>query len=125
VAALLVVVFVGWRWWDETQLWNAAKNHYLSPLQVEENGRLKAIIDACESKLVEDGVMVFNSAVQWEFPSLARGHRNLASDGLLEWARVYEFYLVIPLRADGGFVEAVCEWNPEWRQAEIIQPDGI
>lgn len=118
LVAALVVGFLGWRWWDETQLWNAARQHFLGPLQITENGRLENIILACEAKAREEGILPTDG--KWDFPSLIRGDSILLPSVLLEWERVYKFKLLLTLIGPRGSAEAGCVWDPERHDAEVF-----
>jgi hypothetical protein len=119
VVAALLVGFLGWRWWDEAQLWNAARQHFLGPLQIAENGRLEAIILACEAVAREEGYPLEG---RWDFPSLFRGNDSLTPGPLLEWERLYNFKLLIALLDSRQSVELGCVWDPERHAAEVFIP---
>ena len=93
---IMVVVagFLGWHWYQERLLWDAAKFHYLGQLQ-KSNERFQRAVRACEAEAREEDLDLGKGEWNPEHISL---HRGLPLDAGLPWLSNYQFYVVLRKR---------------------------
>ena len=118
---VVVAGFLGWHWYQERLLWDAAKFHYLGQLQ-KSNERFQRAVRACEAEAREEGFGLEQGEWKPDHIWLQRG-RNL--DPGLAWLRDYQFYVVL-IQADPNRVYLSCTYNVDREEVEAIsRPDGV
>jgi hypothetical protein len=126
---IIVVVagFLGWHWYQERLLWDAARAHYVEQLKNNDE-RFYRAVEACEAEARKKdfslGKGEWNPHRIW----LKRGF-NLDPDlRSMAWERDYQFYVVL-MKTDPSMPSQLsaylmCEYNVDREEVEdVYEPE--